>query len=977
MNEKRTMRIFTVLIMITVLIVSGILASFHSGDKFIFIADSCAYEKGVYVVNDDGENINIINMNLDGRILDKIHEKKIKGSHISTYKYLNIDDNKVYVYKMDKDIVSNRVETEGVYLCNFAKNKLEKEWELPLGDSSAQSNFNIAVRGGNLTYFTVGYDNKQFTAQAVLHKFLKNAKEPEKAAVVNYDLAIGFTDFFYGDNGSIVFTTPKGEIYKAVNPNMVRENIDENIDKSVNKNKKTDINVEAIADKQMQEPKRKSVKKEIPVYTAVKLYPAEGADGANSLVNFTSDGKHTLYFMDLKAQGIAALNLSDDSNRIVIDGWNKINADRGIKESDLINVRFTDNSHFTATVNLDKNKGILGVYDNKGMKVFEKAMPGIGGILKSAAFYFICIMGTMLLVGAFIRIVFMLAGGKFPIVAKVIGLCIPVLIAGILLLQGVMNTIYIGQITDNQYKELYLISRQQIESISSELLSEIDLKNPYEQVYYYELRRILTALPSKSTVYEAAQDKKGKRVYDFGYHWLYKLDQGKLVSVFTDQNYIGLPIEYYYDRNTSQMFYDAAKTGKTYRGSFRDAGGEWICLAIPVFDDKGHVTGVMETGTTKNSLEYAVKENTKEINLINFIFLIVLIGLLVLLLLISLAPLKALKESIKAIIHGNLGIQARVKGNDEIAEITQVFNQMSSSIDYHVKELSALNEGYFKFVPAKIFKILRKGSVIDVKLGDQMNSDITILSFNVVDFDKMISSMNSQQMFIFINEIYSRLVPVVSSKDGVVDKFEEAGLVAFYTNNSEQALDTAVSVCQAMEILNGKRLASGLTQIELTSGISFGPAMLGIVGHGKRLAATTVSEHTNLSGFLRKIAPKYCSRILTTATTVNEIQEFDKKFNFRVIGFLHITANNSVEKIIDVFDGDREDIRLLKRQTKVLFERGVELYCQKDFYEARLVFIDILKQFRQDTAAKEYLYRCDCYYQRENSSDVENYIEEY
>jgi class 3 adenylate cyclase/HAMP domain-containing protein len=385
----------------------------------------------------------------------------------------------------------------------------------------------------------------------------------------------------------------------------------------------------------------------------------------------------------------------------------------------------------------------------------------------------------------------------------------------------------------------------------------------------------------------------------------------------------------------------------------------------------------METGVTKAALEYEVREHTEKIAIITTLILVVLLALLIAILLRSLAPLKQLRESVRAIINGQLGIQTLVRGRDEVAEIGRVFNQMSVSIESKVNELTDLNQGYYKFVPSKMFSLLRKSSVIDVRLGDQTNEEITILSFNAVRFEEMVSTMTGEEMFRMINRVFSNLVPLVNNNGGVVDKFENAGLVAFYTDGNERALNTAISVCQTMDSVNAEQSFGAGRQIEMASGLSYGPVKIGIVGHQERLAATTISEHTNLSGYLRKIAPKYGSRILTTASVISQINNFDEKYNARFVGFLHISVNDTIEKLYDVFDGDREDKKLFKKQTKELFEKGVSLYCQKEFYEARLVFIEVLKQFRQDAAAKEYLYRCDRYYQSPDADTTDIFIESY
>ena len=84
---------------------------------------------------------------------------------------------------------------------------------------------------------------------------------------------------------------------------------------------------------------------------------------------------------------------------------------------------------------------------------------------------------------------------------------------------------------------------------------------------------------------------------------------------------------------------------------------------------------------------------------------------------------------------------------------------------------------------------------------------------------------------------------------------------------------------------------------------------------------------------------------------------------------MYLRANDTLERIYDVYDGDAEEDFYQKELTRPLFEQGVELFVAKKFYEARLVFVEVLKQYRRDRAAKAYLYRCDKYYK---SADVEN-----
>lgn len=1047
---------------------SMVLTWAFSGNQLSFVVDSYVDQGKIYLIDDDSKKISILETDFKGKITGAIRFDKQKDGTFSVLDYLNVDQGQVYVYKRDREIVSNRILAENVYRCDFAQGRLELVWELPVEDTvdnpTDQTIFSVKVSQGNLSYFTVDYNTENFAAQAVLHRAGPVESPAQKIAAVNHDIGIGFTDFFYADNGAIVFTTPNGDIFQAVSrdgsqgkilkqaeppakdqpaknitPPAAAEPASEPAKTAVPAAPAPETTAPAVPAGQQQfgrepavgepaaddaasnavyqtvlpAPEKAPLPDKVPlpkqesldvaavlaqgmaneaapapeplvdetgftILEARQIYPDASGSWKTQLTNFTSDGKNAIYFMDLKRAGFYRVDLAEGTEEAVLDGWPGLTLTSGapIHPYDLKNVRFTDATHFTATVATEQGTSVLGVFENGVGTVYpELTLPSGDSVLKGLLYFLGFLFGFLALY--ILREIFLLlTKGKVPIITKLIAAFIPVVVISMFALQHIMDTLFVKELVNKQYKELFLVSRQQVDAISPQLLAEIDLEYPYDNVYYYTLRDLVTSLPTYSTLFDGTGEK-GQEVHNFSYNWLYKVENGKLYSLFCDQNYINVPIDYYYDRQTTALYYRAMADHRTIRGDFQDVGGNWIVLAIPLVNDQGEVFAVMETGITKASLEYAVTQNTKQIGMINLGVMLFLIVLLTGILLRSLAPLKKLKESVQAIINGRLGVQTPVRGHDEVAEIGRVFNQMSTSIEFHVNELTDLNDGYFKFVPSKMFELLRKSSVIDVKLGDQTNEDITILSFDAVKFEEMVSAMNGEEMFNLINRIFSNLVPIVNGNGGVVDKFENAGLVAFYTGGNERALVTAISVCQTMDRLNAEGGFGPGRQIEMANGLSYGSVMIGIVGHEERLAATTISEHTNLSGYLRRIAPKYGARILTTASAIARITDFDEKFNARFVGFLHVRANNTLEKLYDVFDGDQEEKKFLKKQTRELFERGVNLYCSKEFYEARLVFIEVLKQFRQDAAAKEYLYRCDRYYQMNNTDTIEIFIEAY
>ncbi len=342
-----------------------------------------------------------------------------------------------------------------------------------------------------------------------------------------------------------------------------------------------------------------------------------------------------------------------------------------------------------------------------------------------------------------------------------------------------------------------------------------------------------------------------------------------------------------------------------------------------------------------------------------------------------LSPIKTLNRAAENLADGKYDERIRISGKDEISATTEVFNRMSQNIKGHVDEINSINEAYHKYVPSQFFGLLKKESIKELQLGNQKQKELAVLDFNIVEFERQIRQMDSEKMFAFINEILQEVLPDVAANQGMVETFHEGGFTSLYLKTCEEALNSGISICQKMNVFNQLREDKVLEKVDYSMGIAYGPVMLGIVGHDSRMAAISISHQTELAGFLQKLAPKYYSHILITGTATTQIPQFFELYHMRVIGYVWNTFTGQLEKIYDVYDGDDTESKRKKDMTKSLFEQGVNYYCVKKFYEARNCFIEVLKQFRKDSAAREYLFLCNQYYQMEDIEDIDIYIEKF
>lgn len=455
--------------------------------------------------------------------------------------------------------------------------------------------------------------------------------------------------------------------------------------------------------------------------------------------------------------------------------------------------------------------------------------------------------------------------------------------------------------------------------------------------------------------------------------------QGQLYVSESMSEYIGVPVEWVYTGEVLQNIYQAYDSGEIVNMTNQDRNGKRVNQYVPLVLGDGTKYGVLAVSVDGNIQDYQVWYFQRNLRRASSILLLALTAALMVILYVFLRPLKSLKECAGKLAAGDLGATVAVRGQDEVADISQAFNQMSLEIAKYVQDIKGISDGYYKFIPAKILDLLGKESIQEVKLGDQMTGEFTILSLHAIDYPKQSVSFSAEQVYKDINKVLSILVEPINRHSGMVEHFEDTGLSALFTGSSREALDAAIDMQHLMrqQMPGSLQQGSGITLPCRTIAISYGQVMIGVIGHEQRMEATAISAHADLAKALRLKGDRYGAHILITHLVYKQIPAFEEHYHARYLGNIYLTANDTYERVYDVYDGDSEEDFYCKEQTKQLFEKGVGLFVARKFYEARLVFVEVLKQYRKDKAAKEYLYRCDQYYKQAAGEEAETVIEKF
>ncbi len=273
-------------------------------------------------------------------------------------------------------------------------------------------------------------------------------------------------------------------------------------------------------------------------------------------------------------------------------------------------------------------------------------------------------------------------------------------------------------------------------------------------------------------------------------------------------------------------------------------------------------------------------------------------------------------------------------------------------------ELKRLALSYERFVPKEFLSLLQKDSITHVRLGDQVQRDLTVCFADIRDFTKLSEAMNPQQNFDFLNSFLSRIAPLVIKHNGFIDKYIGDAIMALFPGRPSDAVDAAVHMMDAIKTYNGHRRNSGYAPIEMGIGMHTGTLILGTVGFKKRMEATVISDAVNVASRVETLTKIFGAQIIVTSDVLLSLGN-EPKYAYRFLGRVTVKGKQNSVSIFEILDGLPDSLRERKLQTMEIFDRAMVCYIRDDFRKASLLFKEVLEMDPDDRAAALYLRKCN------------------
>ena len=400
--------------------------------------------------------------------------------------------------------------------------------------------------------------------------------------------------------------------------------------------------------------------------------------------------------------------------------------------------------------------------------------------------------------------------------------------------------------------------------------------------------------------------------------------------------------------------YESFMRGQPIAVIFEEFNGDWAAAEVPVYNSEGKISGMFEIGLDMTGYEIVNAKLKRDVALIVAVVCVIILLVLCILISIIIKQLSAVGRVLNTIANGDRTARVSYVGRDELGRVSLGLNSMAEELHVQFDRITRLNESTIRFVPVQFMEHLGVSDITKMKLGDNVQREISILFFDIRYFSVSSEMMTARDNFIFINQILGIAGPIIRKHNGFVDKYIGDSAMALFVNGMD-AVRAGIELYKQLVVNKDTRVKIGVDGINIGVGIHSGSVMMGIVGENERLSSTVISANVNLASRIEGLTKHTGSGLLITRDTLNQLAGHEDEFAYRFIGMVQAAGVNEVAGLFDMLDALPSKERKARLATKTVFESGVRKYHMKDYAAAITRFEKVIESDPQDICASHHL----------------------
>jgi len=273
------------------------------------------------------------------------------------------------------------------------------------------------------------------------------------------------------------------------------------------------------------------------------------------------------------------------------------------------------------------------------------------------------------------------------------------------------------------------------------------------------------------------------------------------------------------------------------------------------------------------------------------------------------------------------------------------------SIENYTEAAVRINEASRRFVPVQFVKMIGVDNITGLKLGDSVQSVITVMFFDIRFFSVHSQMMPVNETFDFVNKVFGLAGTIVRKNNGFVDKYlGDSAMVLF--ERAGDAVRAGIEIYRALILDETTRVTKGMDVIDIGIGAHTGNVMMGVIGDTEHYAGTVISKHVNTASRIEGLTKQIKAGMLVSADLMQEIPENELDFDFRYMGMVNPAGSREAVGLFEILDVLPDDARKRRLETRGLFESAVRNFLTQNYAVSVERFKEVTDADPSDEGAK-------------------------